>query len=49
MFTIKRQVTSVADLAGMKIRSGGGISEESAKALGASPFVKPAPESYELL
>ena len=40
---------SVADLAGIKIRSGGGISEASAKALGASPFVKPAPESYELL
>ncbi len=49
MFTVKKQVTSVADLAGMKIRTGGGISEASAKALGASPFVKPAPESYELL
>ena len=49
MFTVKKQVTSVADLAGMKIRSGGGISEKSAKALGASPLVKPAPESYELL
>ena len=33
----------------MKIRSGGGISEEVANALGASAFVKPAPESYELL
>jgi TRAP-type mannitol/chloroaromatic compound transport system substrate-binding protein len=33
----------------MKIRSGGGISEEMARALGASAFVKPAPESYELL
>ena len=49
MFTVKKAVTSVADLAGMKIRSGGGISEASAKALGASPLVKPAPESYELL
>ena len=49
MFTVKKQVTSVADLAGMKIRSGGGISEAAAKALGASPLVKPAPESYELL
>ncbi|MEO8310495.1 MAG: TRAP transporter substrate-binding protein [Caldimonas sp.] len=49
IFTVKKQVTSVADLAGMKIRSGGGISEASAKALGASPFFKPAPESYELL
>ena len=33
----------------MKIRSGGGISEAAAKALGASPLVKPAPESYEIL
>ena len=49
MFLVKKQVTSVADLAGLKIRTGGGISEASAKLLGASPFVKPAPESYELL
>ncbi len=49
MFSVDKQVTSVADLAGMKIRSGGGISEAAAKALGASPLVKPAPESYELL
>ncbi len=49
MFTVNKQVTSVADLAGMKIRSGGGVSEQAAKALGASPLVKPAPESYELL
>ncbi len=49
MFTVKKPVTSVADLVGMKIRSGGGISEAAAKALGASPLVKPAPESYEIL
>lgn len=49
MFTVKKQVNSLADLAGMKFRVGGGISEELGKALGAAPFVKPAPESYELL
>ena len=49
MFIVNKPVTSVADLAGMKVRSGGGISEAAAKALGASPLVKPAPESYELL
>ena len=49
MFTVKKPVTTVADLSGMKIRSGGGISEAAAKALGASPLVKPAPESYEIL
>jgi TRAP-type C4-dicarboxylate transport system substrate-binding protein len=30
MFTVKKPVTSVADLAGMKIRTGGGIAEASA-------------------
>ena len=49
MFLVKKPVTTVADIAGMKIRSGGGISEAAAKALGASPLVKPAPESYEIL
>src|SRR5262245_15644107 len=49
MFNTKRPITKVEDLAGMKIRSGGGISEQMARALGASAFVKPAPESYELL
>jgi TRAP-type C4-dicarboxylate transport system substrate-binding protein len=49
MFNTKRPITKVDDLSGMKIRSGGGISEAMARALGASAFVKPAPESYELL
>src|SRR6267142_1345940 len=39
----------IADVQGLKIRTGGGIAEKVAKALGASAFVKPAPESYELL
>ena len=34
---------------GLQIRTGGGIAEQVANALGASAFVKPAPESYELL
>jgi TRAP-type C4-dicarboxylate transport system substrate-binding protein len=48
MFT-KRPVNSIADVQGLKIRTGGGVAEAVAKALGASAFVKPAPESYELL
>ena len=48
MFT-KRPVNGIADVQGLKIRTGGGIAEKVAKALGASAFVKPAPESYELL
>ncbi len=49
MFSAKKPVVHAADLAGMKIRTGGGISEEMGKALGAAAFVKPAPESFELL
>ena len=48
MFT-KRPVHGIADVQGLKIRTGGGIAEAVAKALGAAAFVKPAPESYELL
>jgi TRAP-type C4-dicarboxylate transport system substrate-binding protein len=49
MFNTKRPINSLADLKGMKIRTGGGIAEEFGNLLGASAFVKPAPESYELL
>jgi TRAP-type transport system periplasmic protein len=48
MFT-KRPVATINDVQGLKIRTGGGVAEAVAKALGASAFVKPAPESYELL
>ena len=48
MFT-KRPVGGINDVKGLKIRTGGGIAEAVANALGASAFVKPAPESYELL
>jgi len=48
MFT-KKPVKGIADIQGLKIRTGGGIAEAVGKALGTSAFVKPAPESYELL
>jgi TRAP-type C4-dicarboxylate transport system substrate-binding protein len=48
MFT-KKPLKSLAEFKGQKIRTGGGIAEAVANALGASAFVKPAPESYELL
>ena len=48
MFT-KKAVQNINDLQGLKIRTGGGVAEAVAKALGTSAFVKPAPESYELL
>jgi TRAP-type C4-dicarboxylate transport system substrate-binding protein len=48
MFT-KKEIKSIADLQGLKIRTGGGVAEAVAKSLGTSAFVKPAPESFELL
>ncbi|HKZ08458.1 MAG TPA: TRAP transporter substrate-binding protein [Methylomirabilota bacterium] len=48
MFT-RKSVNGIGDVQGLKIRTGGGVAEAVAKALGASAFVKPAPESYELL
>ena len=48
MFT-KKPIHSMSDFHNLKIRTGGGIAEKVANALGASAFVKPAPESYELM
>jgi TRAP-type C4-dicarboxylate transport system substrate-binding protein len=48
MFT-KKPIKSLEDFKNQKIRTGGGVAEQVANALGASAFVKPAPESYELL
>jgi TRAP-type C4-dicarboxylate transport system substrate-binding protein len=48
MFT-KKPIAGIKDVKGLKIRTGGGIAEAVANVIGASAFVKPAPESYELL
>jgi TRAP-type C4-dicarboxylate transport system substrate-binding protein len=49
MYNTKRAINSLKDLEGLKIRIGGGLINEITKALGATPMLKPAPESYELL
>ena len=49
IYNAKRPVRSLKDLAGLKIRVGGGVVNDLAKALGTVPMLKPAPESYELL
>jgi TRAP-type C4-dicarboxylate transport system substrate-binding protein len=49
MFNTKRAINGLGDLKGMKIRTGGGIAEKFGNLLGASAFVKPAPESFEIL
>ena len=45
----KKAVKGIADLQGLKIRTGGGVAEAVGNAIGAVAFVKPAPESFELL
>jgi TRAP-type C4-dicarboxylate transport system substrate-binding protein len=47
MFT-KKPVKGIADVQGLKIRTGGGAAEQVAKALGASAFVKPVLEQATL-
>jgi TRAP-type C4-dicarboxylate transport system substrate-binding protein len=49
IYNTKRPIKTVADLEGLKIRVGGGMVFDVAKALGTSALLKPAPESYELL
>lgn len=49
IYNTKRAINSVKDLEGLKIRVGGGLVNDVAKALGTVPMLKPAPESYELL
>ena len=49
IYNTKRAINSIKDLDGLKIRVGGGVVNDVAKALGSVPMLKPAPESYELL
>ncbi len=49
IYNTKRPINSLKDLEGLKIRVGGGLVNDVAKALGTVPMLKPAPESYELL
>jgi len=49
ILNIKRPVTKLADLDGLKIRVGGGMVNEIGKVMGVNVTLKPAPQSYELL
>jgi TRAP-type transport system periplasmic protein len=49
IYNTRRAVRTIADLEGLKIRVGGGISSEVARTLGTVPMFKSATESYELL
>ncbi len=45
----RKPVKTLADLKGMKIRSGGGLHADVLKAIGAVPVMMPTPEIYESL
>jgi TRAP-type C4-dicarboxylate transport system substrate-binding protein len=49
IYNTRRPIRAIGDLAGLKIRVGGGIASEVARSLGAVPMLKSATESYELL
>ncbi len=49
VFTRSKAVRKLADFEGLKIRVGGGMAADVAKAVGAIAVAKPAPDSYELL
>ena len=49
VFTTKRQIRSIEDFKGLKLREAGGITKEVAELLGATPFFAPAPQVYDVL
>jgi TRAP-type C4-dicarboxylate transport system substrate-binding protein len=49
IYNAKRPVKDIGDLSGLKIRVGGGVVNDVAKAIGVTPLLKPAPTSYELM
>lgn len=49
VFTTDKPVTNIDAFKGLKVRVGGGMAADVAKAVGATAIAKPAPESYELL
>lgn len=49
IYNVKKPITKVEELEGMKFRVGGGVVNDIAKALGMNALLKPAPESYEIL
>lgn len=49
MYNSKRAIGNLEDLDGLKIRVGGGVVNDVSQAIGATPLLKPAPQSYELM
>ncbi len=49
IYNAKRPINKLSDLAGLKIRVGGGVVNDVAKAIGVTALLKPASKSYELM
>jgi len=49
IYNAKRPIEKLSDLHGLKIRVGGGVINDVAKAIGVTALLKPAPKSYELM
>lgn len=49
IYNTTREITKLSDFDGLKIRVGGGIVNDIAKAMEVTALLKPAPESFELL
>ncbi len=49
MYSARNAIGSLADLANMKIRVGGGVVNDYTRALGANPLLKPSSESFQML
>lgn len=49
VYTVKKKIEKIDDFRDLKIRIGGGMQADVAKALNVNAIVKPATESYELL
>ncbi len=49
VYNTKKPVKSVEDMAGLKIRVGGGVVNDVARVLGASALLRPSTESYEII
>jgi len=49
VYTTKKEIRSIDDLKGQKIREAGGMTKEVVEALGATPFFAPAPQTYDVL
>jgi len=49
IFNAKRPIEKLADFDGLKIRVGGGVINDAAKAMGVTALLKSAPSSYQLM